>query len=100
MKPVEISGDVMKRIDELFHFIIDEYKSERTAHQRIDDINIFLQSLGGNFLLAKCRRKKWHERGYRCAVFDHKWVFAYQVYAEKVIVHDMEYASKIIDVID
>lgn len=98
MKPVEISDTVMSRINELFIFIVNEYKAPETAHHRVEQIREFLQSLSGNFLLAKCRRKIWHQLGYRCAIFDHAWVFAYQVYDDKVIIHDMEYASNIKDI--
>ena len=76
MKPVEIADNVLVRIDELFDYIVNEYKAQDTAHNYIEKINVFLQNLGGCFALAKCRRKKWREKGYRCAVFNHRWIFA------------------------
>ena len=95
MKPVQVSNAVILRLDELFQYIVNEYKMPVTAHKRIEEIREFLQSLGGCFVLAKCRRKGWNKLGYRCAVFDHTWVFAYQVYDDRVIIHDMEYAANI-----
>ena len=98
MKPVEIDSNVLERIDELFNFIINEFKAPDTAHCYIENIHQFLQKLGGNFSLVKCRRKKWREKGFHCAVFNHCWVFAYKIYDDRVIIHDMEYAANIKDV--
>ena len=98
MKRVEVSENVGERLDDLFKYIINEYKAPNTAHKYINDINEFLQTLGGCFALAKCRRKKWLERGYLCAVFKRYWVFAYKIYDDRVIIHDMEYAPNISDV--
>ena len=88
----------MERLDDLFNHIVYEYKAPNTAHNYIEEINDFLRKLGGCFALAKCRRKKWREKGYLCAVFNHLWVFAYQIYDDRVIIHDMEYAPNITDV--
>ena len=98
MKPVEIDDNVMERLDELFNYIVNEYKMPETAHKYIEEINEFLKRLGGSFVLAKCRRKKWKEKGYHCSVFNHRWIFAYKIYDDRVIVHDMEYAANITDI--
>jgi hypothetical protein len=98
MKPVEIADNVLKRLDELFNYIVNEYKAPETAHNYIEEINEFLQKLGGCFVLAKCRSKKWRKKGYLCTVFNHHWIFAYQIYDDRVIIHDMEYAANIKDV--
>ena len=98
MKPVEIADNVMERLDKLFYYIVNEYKMRDTAHDYIEEINDFLQELGGCFALVKCRRKKWREKGYHCAIFNHRWIFAYQIYDDRVIIHDMEYAANITDI--
>ena len=100
MKSVEVSGVVVSRINDLFSYIVNEYKAPETAHRRVTEIHKFLQSLGRCFLLAKCRRIRWNKLGYRCAVFDHAWVFAYQVYDDRIIIHDMEHVSNIKDIIE
>jgi len=97
MKPVEVADNVIKRMDELFNHIVDEYQMPCTAHNYIDEMNEFLRKLGGCFTLAECRRKIWYEKGYRCAVFNHCWIFAYQIYDDRVIIHDMEFAPNIVD---
>jgi hypothetical protein len=98
MKRVEVASNVMERLDELFNYIVNEYKAPDTACNYIEEINEFLQKLGSRIALAKCRRKKWREKGYRCAVFKYCWIFAYQIYDDRVIVHDMEYAPNITDI--
>ena len=98
MKPVEIATNVLERLDDLFNYIVNEYKAPETAHNYIEKVNDFLQKLGGCFVLAKCRRKKWYVKGYHCAIFDHRWVFAYQIYDDRVIIHDMDYAANITDI--
>jgi len=76
MKPVEIADNVLGRLDELFNYIVNEYKAPDTAHSYIEEISEFLQKLGGCFTLSKCRWKKWREKDYHCAVFKHHWIFA------------------------
>ena len=98
MKPVEIADNVLERLNELFNYIINEYKMPETAHNYIEEINEFMQKLGGCFALEKCRLKKWREKGYHCAVFNHRWIFAYQIYDDRVIIHDMKYAANITDI--
>jgi len=100
MKPVEISDNVLKRLDELFDHIVNEYKAPDTAHNYIEEINDFLRKLGGCFALAKCRHKKWREKGYHCAVFNHRWIFAYQIYDDRVIIHDIEFAANVAEIDD
>ena len=98
MKPVEIADNVLKKLDELFYHIVFVYKAPETAHRYIEEINEFLQKLGGCFSLSKCRKKKWRDKGYHCAIFNHQWIFAYRIYDDRVIIHDMENAANIKDV--
>jgi len=42
MKPVEIADNVMERLNELFYYIVSEYKAPDTAHNYIEEINEFL----------------------------------------------------------
>jgi hypothetical protein len=100
MKPVEIADNVLERLDALFNHIVNEYKAPDTAHSYIEEINEFLQKLGGCFALAKCRQKKWREKGYLCAIFNHRWIFAYKIYDDRVIIHDIEFAANAIDIDD
>ena len=48
-----------------------------------------LKSLAGAADYPLCRFKKWHRLGYRCAVFEKNWVFAYEVFDDGIIIRDM-----------
>ena len=90
MRKVVISETVMSKVSDLRKFLIEELKlSREAAHNRTNRINDFLVSLTSEADYPLCRLKKWHKLGYRCAVFEKDWVFAYEVFAEGVIVMDM-----------
>ena len=84
----------MKYLDDLADYLVDELKvSEEFACKRIGRIRIFLASLGKPADYALCRFKKWRTLGYRCAVFEKDWVFAYEIFDDGVIVHDMSHTA-------
>ena len=63
------------------------------AEARINRMENFVLSLAMPADFALCRFKKWQELGYRCAVFERTWVFAYEVFDEGVIIRDMSHAT-------
>jgi len=80
MRKVGISQNVENKILNLRTFLLEEWKlSERAAYQRTARINLFLKSLGGVADYSLCRFKKWRDLGYRCAIFEKTWVFAYEI---------------------
>ena len=90
MRKVVISETVMSKVSDLLKYLIEELKlSREAAHNRTNRINDFLVSLTSEADYPLCRFKKWHKLGYRCAVFEKDWVFAYEVFADGVIVTDM-----------
>lgn len=90
MREVIISNTVFNKISELRDYLSVELKmSESAAFKRVDRMSEFLKSLGNKAEYPLCRFKKWRSKGYRCAVFEKDWVFAYQVAKEGVIVQDM-----------
>jgi len=94
MREVTISNTVQNKIDELRIYLIEELKLSREAAIartcRIDD---FLLSLGYHADYALCRFKKWQELGYRCAVFEKTWIFAYEIFDNGIIVRDMSHTA-------
>ena len=83
MRKVAISETVLDKVSELRAFLTDELKlSRKAAHSRTARIDAFLVSLAGAANYPLCRFKKWHRLGYRCAVFEKDWVFAYEVFDE------------------
>ena len=83
MRKVAISETVLDKVSELRAFLTDELKlSREAAHSRTARID-------GAANYPLCRFKKWHRLGYRCAVFEKDWVFAYEVFDEGIIIQDM-----------
>ena len=90
MRKVAISETVLDKVSELRAFLTDELKlSRKAAHSRTARIDAFLVSLAGAANYPLCLFKKWHRLGYRCAVFEKDWVFAYEVFDEGIIIQDM-----------
>ncbi|MCL2131110.1 MAG: hypothetical protein FWH36_01445 [Lentimicrobiaceae bacterium] len=98
MRKVHISNAVRLKIVDLRTFLVVEYNlSEYAAYKRIERIRVFLDSLSIPADYALCRFKKWQELGYRCAVFEKSWVFAYEVFDDGVIVRDMSHAAMLLE---
>jgi len=94
MRKVNISDAVVERLEELEFFLIDELKlSEEAALKRSQRMRKFIASLSNQADYPLCRFKKWRELGYRCAVFEKSWIFAYEVFEGGVIVRDMSHTA-------
>ncbi len=94
MREVRISGLVMGKIADLESYLIDELKlSEEAALRRSARMRKYIQAFGNAADYPLCRFKKWRALGYRCAVFEKDWIFAYEVFKEGVIVRDMSHTS-------
>jgi hypothetical protein len=95
MREVHISGWVLHKISELEFYLQKEMDfSKEAARKRSDRMRIFLQSLSNPIAdYALCRFKKWRELGYRCAIFEKAWVFAYEIFDGGVIVRDMSHTA-------
>ena len=98
MRKVLVSGDVWDKIFELEMFLKEEMKfSKEAAFKRSDRMRDFLKSLSNPVDYSLCRFKKWRLLGYRCAVFEKKWVFAYEIIDDGVIVRDMSNAALLVE---
>ena len=98
MRTVVISGKVQDKIADLRKYLLNELKlSKEAAKARTYRIDVFLLSLGYPADYPPCRFKKWQELGYRCAVFEKTWVFAYEVFENGVIVRDMSHTAMLVE---
>jgi hypothetical protein len=98
MREVNISDIVLDKLEDLEDFLIDELKlSEEAAWRRSKRMRNFLTSLRSEADYTLCRFKKWRELGYRCAVFEKSWVFAYEIFENGVIVRDMSHTATLIE---
>lgn len=94
MREVRISDSVRDKIADLETYLVDDLKlSEEAALRRSGRMRKFVRTLCNNVDYPLCRFKKWCVLGYRCAVFEKDWVFAYEVYEDGVIVRDMSHTS-------
>ncbi len=94
MREVVISQTVQDKIDDLELFLKNVLKlSKEAARHRCGRMDELFESLAGVADHPLCRFKKWQVLGYRCAVFEKDWVFAYEVFEDGVIVRDMSHTS-------
>ena len=94
MREVVISNLVIGKIGILKDYLVSELKlSENAAMQRIDRIGKFLLLLSVPADYPLCRFKRWYTFGYRCAVFEKDWVFAYEIFDDGIIIRDMSHTS-------
>jgi hypothetical protein len=91
MRKVIISDAVQLKIKELECYLVDELQlSEEAALKRSRRMRTFVASLSNPVLThAPCRFRQWRALGFRCAVFEKTWVFAYEVFDKGVIIRDM-----------
>ena len=94
MRDVQVSGQVLDKIFVLEAYLQTELNfSKEAARKRSDRIRNFLKSLNKQADYALCRFKRWRMLGYRCAVFEKNWVFAYEIFDGGVIVRDMAHTA-------
>jgi hypothetical protein len=85
---------VWDKLDDLADYMVDEFKlPEEAAMRRIDRLLVSLAKLSNPVDYALCRFKRWRALGYRCAVFESSWIFAYEIIDGGVIVRDMAHAA-------
>jgi len=100
MFKIFVSDIVWAKIDDLENYLIDELKlSETAALQRTNRMRVFLKSISPILRYPLCRFKQWCELGYRCAIFEKTWVFAYEEFEEGIIIRDMSNTALLKDII-
>ena len=98
MRNVLVSEQVWEKISELELYLKEELKlSKEAARKRSDRMRIFLKSLNAPVDYAPCRFKRWRALGYRCAVFENSWIFAYEVFDDGVVVQDMAHCATLFE---
>lgn len=94
MREVLIVDTVLDKISELKFYLVKDLKlSRKAALKRTERMDEFLKALGNAADYPLCRFRKWCSLGYRCAVFEKDWVFAYELFEEGIIVRDMSHTS-------
>jgi len=98
MREVYISEKVLDKISELETYLKVEFKfSKEAARKRSDRMRVFIKSLCAPADYALCRFKRWRTLGYRCVVFEKRWIFAYEDFEGGIIVQDMAHVAILYD---
>ena len=98
MRKVIIPNALWSRIYEIKEYLIFDLKlSEEAAELRIERMENFINSLSNPVDYALCRFRRWRAKGYRCAVFENSWIFAYEIFDDGVIVQDMAHGASLIE---
>jgi len=94
MYRVLISDMVREKLEKLESYLVDELKlSEESALKRSQRMREFVGSLTIPTAYPLCRFTRWQLLGYRCAVFERTWVFAYEIFTEGIIIRDMSHTT-------
>ena len=94
MREVVISDMVRAKIAALNLYLTQEFLLSREAAMfRIKRMENFVESLSIPADYPICRFKRWRALGYRCAVFEKSWIFAYEIFYDGVIVRDMSHVA-------
>lgn len=84
-------------MNDLEHYLTEELRlSEKLALRKIHSMRNFIYSLMYPVDYPICRFNQWCLLGYRCAVFDKTWIFAYEEFENGVIIRDMAHTSVLI----
>ena len=96
MREVIIPYSLWRKIEDIRDYLIFELKlSEKAAGTRINRMEAFINSLKNPADYVLCRFKRWRVHGYRCAVFENSWIFAYEIFDRGVIVRDIAHVSSL-----
>jgi len=94
MRKVLISETVEDKLADLRVYLIAELNlSEEAAFNHSRRMRAFVYSLALPADYSLCRFKRWRDQGYRCAVFEKSWVFAYEIFDDGVIVREMSHTK-------
>ena len=97
MSKVLISDLVRNKLEKLEYYLVDELKlSEEAALKRSQRMREFVSSITMPTSYPLCRFIRWQNLGYRCAVFEKTWVFAYEIFDDGIIVRDMSHTTVLI----
>ncbi len=90
MREVVVSKLVREKIEELKTYLTQDFQlSWDAASARIQRMEDYVESFSNAVDYPKCRFKRWRALGYRCAVFEKSWIFAYEVFDDGIIIRDM-----------
>jgi len=93
---VLIRKSAFSAIEKIADYIATEIKMQLTAQRYADKLIDFGFSLGTYYnAYPVCRNKNLAAKKLRCATFDKKWVFAYELRKDSVVIHQIIWGGKL-----
>ncbi len=91
MRNIIVSTQTRSKISELESYLKDDLKlSKEAARKYSDRMRRFVLSLADETVnYPLCRFKRWCIMGYRCAIFERNWIFAYEITPVGIIIQNM-----------
>jgi len=94
MREVIVPYELWSKIGKIKVYLLEELQlSEAAAEARIKRMRDFVSTFAKVADYPLCRFKQWQMKGYRCAVFEKSWVFAYEIFDGGVIIRDMSHTA-------
>ena len=91
---VVLNKNANKTLDDLSSYLALELKVPDTATKYIAKLRLFAKSLElHHFAYPICNNEKFRKKDWRCATFNKKWVFAYQIKEDKIVIHEIVFGK-------
>ncbi len=99
MRRVVISQNVVDKVLEIHDYLHYDLKlSEQAADKYCTRLIDFMGGFSADYDSPLCRAKRWRELGYRCRPFEKKWVVAYEIACDGIVIRDMAHGTVLWDV--
>jgi hypothetical protein len=87
---VVLASKADRTLQSLVQYIANEILMPETGIKYGRKMREFALSLGNSPLAWPiCKGKTYSSKNYHCAVFDEKWIFAYSISGQKVIIREI-----------
>lgn len=95
-RSVVVSSLVRELLLELYvHLRYTLHLSKDAAKARMERLQAHTQTLRFSHSDSLCRYRRWRDKGWYCTSCE-AWVFAYEVFEDGVIIHDMRHSSVLV----
>ncbi len=84
------------QIQEVGKYIIEEIKMPETGLKYLERMNNFALNIGAvHNAYTICRDTKWALKQLKCAIFDNKWIFAFKMINNKIVIYEVKHGKNI-----
>lgn len=91
---VVLHKNANKSLDDLSDYLALGLKVPETASKYIAKMRLFANSLKlQHFAYPICNNEKFRKKSWHCATFNKKWVFAYQIKQDKIVIDEIVFGK-------